>query len=558
MRNSATSSAITRAVLAGLAAAVLLITGGVDARAGGVGAPTGGTGGAPVGGPQVPTYTKVTCIPGQVYSGQPLTPCTATTYAHDGTVLASPPVDYTDNVFATSDTSKARYSADYVDRSGTYAASSTTGTFDIAKAPASATVSCPPSVLYTGSPVTPCTAIVKAGGAVTSVDVRYTNNTGPGLATAAPDLGLYRDPNFYITNSSQAQFTIGATTTVTVSCTAGSTYTGSALTPCSATATASDGFRADVPVTYGNNTNAGTATASATYAGDGTGGHLGSTGSTTFAIAQAPSFVAVTCPVSVTYTGADLTPCTITATGAGSLTDVPRIKYSVNRDAGTAEAYGYYSGDDNHLSSNSRNTFTIDKAPVVVTVTCPSSADFTGAPLSPCTASVTGAGGLAITATVTYSSNVYAGTATASATFAGDANHLSGTSPATTFQVKGFTLIGYDAPLEHGPGDVVVWNQVMAGSSVPLKFRALLPDGTPITSTGVLGATFTATPVACVAHPPLEGGVPTVIDPSNLKFDAGSGRFVLRWKTSRSALGCYRVTTTSADHTQLSTFIVLR
>ena len=59
---------------------------------------------------------------------------------------------------------------------------------------------------------------------------------------------------------------------------------------------------------------------------------------------------------------------------------------------------------------------------------------FTGSALTPCTASVSGAGGLSQTLTVSYSENTNAGTATALASYAGDANHL-GSSDSKTFTI---------------------------------------------------------------------------------------------------------------------------
>ena len=53
----------------------------------------------------------------------------------------------------------------------------------------------------------------------------------------------------------------------------------------------------------------GTATASATYAGDAN--HFGSSGSATFAIGKAPSSVTVICPLTAqTYTGSAIEACT--------------------------------------------------------------------------------------------------------------------------------------------------------------------------------------------------------------------------------------------------------
>ena len=57
-----------------------------------------------------------------------------------------------------------------------------------------------------------------------------------------------------------------APTTTTAACTNGPfTYTGAVQTPCSATVTGAGGLNQSLTVSYTNNTNAGTATASATY-----------------------------------------------------------------------------------------------------------------------------------------------------------------------------------------------------------------------------------------------------------------------------------------------------
>ena len=65
-----------------------------------------------------------------------------------------------------------------------------------------------------------------------------------------------------------------------------------------------------------------------------------------------------------------------------------------------------------------------------MTVTCPASVTYNGAAQTPCTATVTGAGGLSQSLTVNYTNNTNVGTATASASFAGDANHAAGSNSA--------------------------------------------------------------------------------------------------------------------------------
>jgi len=152
----------------------------------------------------------------------------------------------------------------------------------------------------------------------------------------------------------------------------------------------------------------------------------------------------------LTYTGLALTPCTAAVTGAGGLNQSLAVSYSDNTAAGTAKASASYAGA-NHLDSSDWKTFTIAKAPSVTTLTCPGSVMHTGSPIQPCTAAVTGAGGLSGTPTISYSNNTFVGTATASATWSEGANH-NGSSDAKTFaiapatatcNVTGYTLF-YD------------------------------------------------------------------------------------------------------------------
>lgn len=80
-----------------------------------------------------------------------------------------------------------------------------------------------------------------------------------------------------------------------------------------------------------------------------------------FTISQASSITTVTCPASVPYTGAALTPCSATVTGAGlSLTPTPT--YANNTNAGTATASYTYAGDTNHTGSSDSKSFTISQA----------------------------------------------------------------------------------------------------------------------------------------------------------------------------------------------------
>src|SRR4029079_1636061 len=125
----------------------------------------------------------------------------------------------------------------------------------------------------------------------------------------------------------------------------------------------------------------------------------------------------------VTSPGSAPQPCAANVTGAGGLDETVTVTYSDNTNAGTATASANYDGDANHKPSSDSKTFTIEKADSTTTVSCPASVTFNGSAQEPCSANVTGAGGLDETVRVTYSDNTNAGTATASAGYDGDANH---------------------------------------------------------------------------------------------------------------------------------------
>src|SRR5436190_8747620 len=324
------------------------------------------------------------------------------------------------------------------------AATDVARSFAIAKAGSSTSVSCNAGPFtYTGSPHTPCTASVSGiGGLNQSLSVDYTSNTNAGTATAS---ATYAGDANHNGSSDSKTFTIDkADSTVTISCPDSRTFTGEAIEPCSAAATGAGGLNATLSVSYSGNINAGTASAAASYAGDGN--HTGSTGSGTFTIAKAASSVSVDCPPSVTYSGSALEPCTAKATGVGGLSADLTVSYSQNTNAGTSNAVASYGGDANHTGSSGSSTFAISKAPSSVKVTCPAMQTYTGSALAPCSAKVTGAGGLNNDVAVSYTGNLNAGTANASASFTGDANH-DGSSDSATFTIeKASSTVALDCP----------------------------------------------------------------------------------------------------------------
>ena len=307
---------------------------------------------------------------------------------------------------------------------------SSASTVSATTASSAVTVTCS-SATYTGSALTPCTATVNGtGGFSQSLTPSYSNNTNVGLASAGAN---FPGNTNFSSSIGGAEFSIGqASSSVAIDCTGYYTYNGSAQTPCTAGATGQE-LSQPLTVSYSSNTSAGTATASASFAGDTN--HTGNSNSTTFTIHQASSTVAVSCTGGpFTYNGSPQTPsCTASVTGAGGLSQpVTPVTFSNNTNAGTATAGASFSGDTNHTGNTGSTTFTIGQAGSTVTVTCTAGPfTYTGSPLTPCSAtSSTGA-----PLTPTYSNNTNVGTATASATFAGDTND-SGSSSSATFTIR--------------------------------------------------------------------------------------------------------------------------
>lgn len=129
------------------------------------------------------------------------------------------------------------------------------------------------------------------------------------------------------------------------------------------------------------------------------------------------------------YTGTAIKPCTAEATGAGlSPIDVTAsLAYTDNIKVGTATANARWAGDDNHFNSAGSATFAITKAASYTVVTCTVGPFvYNGSAFTPCSAPVTGVGGLIQSLTVSYPDNTNTGTATASVLYMGDATRADG------------------------------------------------------------------------------------------------------------------------------------
>ena len=173
------------------------------------------------------------------------------------------------------------------------------------------------------------------------------------------------------------KLTIGqASSTVTIDCSAGApyTYTGSAQTPC--TAKASGVGMTDVSLTgsllYSDNTNAGTAGASVSWAGDAN--HTGNNASTTFSIGQRTLQVTASSPAAGHY--GDAVPA-VTPSYIGFVLSEDETDLTTAPTCSTAYTQGSVPGDyatncsggvsGNYAFSYVAGSFHVDKAPLQVT-----------------------------------------------------------------------------------------------------------------------------------------------------------------------------------------------
>ncbi len=143
------------------------------------------------------------------------------------------------------------------------------GNFTITAVDQTAIVTAPLSVLYDGLPHS-ATVSCSGGGLASNISTGGSptqTNAGTYAVTAncpaaAPNYNASAGVaagNFIITKA-------GSSTSI--SCPASVSYTGAPLTPCTALVTRVANANTTTPITYGNNTNPGTATANATYPGD--------------------------------------------------------------------------------------------------------------------------------------------------------------------------------------------------------------------------------------------------------------------------------------------------
>ena len=308
----------------------------------------------------------------------------------------------------------------------------------IAQAGSVTAVTCPVSVVYSGLAQTPCeVSVIGAGGLELSPAATYGANIGVGTASA--EYSFAGDTN-HTASFDSASFDITPAPLTVDFVAAGKVYdttTDATITSCTvATFLLDDDVSCDASGATATFASADAGTRAVTASGFGLTGDdaanyeiIGVT-PTSAAISKAPSMVTVDCTAGApfTFSGVAQTPCTAEATGIGlAPIDVTgSLIYGDNLHAGTATADAAWPGDANHDGDTGSSTFDIARASSSTSVGFEAGPYvYRGTPFT-ATAHVTGVGGLSESVNVDYSgdcTNVTLGGCTASATFAGDADH---------------------------------------------------------------------------------------------------------------------------------------
>ena len=243
------------------------------------------------------------------------------------------------------------------------------------------TLSSIPSATYTGNAITPSVTLTQSGKTLTQgthFTVSCTNNTNPGTATVT----ITGKGNF--TGERTSTFTISkqSVNNLTISSISDQKYTGSAITP---SVTVKNGSKTlvkdtDYTITYSNNIEPGTASATITCKGN-------YTGSKTVNFTIIPKQMSeVSCSYTSTfyYTGSRITPDVTVKSGSYVLTEGTdyTVSYSNNTNVGTAKIT--LTGIGTHFTGTKDLTFQIKPITVsMATFTVKGTYTYTGSAITP-------------------------------------------------------------------------------------------------------------------------------------------------------------------------------
>ena len=312
-------------------------------------------------------------------------------------------------------------------------------------------------------------------------------NYTPGGVLPPKDVGIYlitvtcgAGLATFNTVSASAGIVISAIpATINISCPAAVAYTGSPITPCTATVTA-PGLTQSATPEYTANVNAGTATATVNFAGTGSIGAASATKA--FQITTSPSAVTMSCAISVVYNTAVQSPCEAAVSGVGGFRQPVTVSYSPSlpKLPGSYSATATFVASGNFQASTSTKTFTVAKAPATATAGSGGMLPGGTVPTLPCV--VTGlfaseAGTVTCTTSVPTPLALGQNATTAVVTPANPANYVV-TSAEGTFTV-GFVQVGcFGPPLL--PPIPPQSSGVTKGATITVTCKLLSPSGGPV------------------------------------------------------------------------------
>jgi hypothetical protein len=467
----------------------------------------------------------------------------APTVTGDGAVTyaASAPCSISGTtVTMNSGTGSCTVTATLVDGANYAGTTSNTLTIQAAKAPGSISITGPSTLTYnTSGGITPTLTgdgAVTYGltGPCTISGTTVTMTSGTGSCTVTATLG---DGTNYAGTSS-APLTIAATKAAgSISITGPSTLTyntSGGITPT---------LTGDGAVTYGltgpctisgttvtMTSGTGSCTVTATL---GTGTNFSGNSSNTVSIAAVKAGATLTlAPASLSWSY-DGTPKSVTVTTAPTGLAVS-ITYNGSPTApaaaGTYPVVATLANAD--YSGSATGSLVIAAVSSATLVTCPTSVLYTGSAQTPCSAGVTGTGGLNQSLPVTYASNVV-GTATASAVYPGGLNWTP-SSDSKTFKILYVQTGCFSSPVYNVMPDSK--SAQRKGSNLPIKCTLTTASGAPVTNaTGdiqIMDAGTTA------SNPPIRTGN-IVLTLTNVFKYSNSGNYAYGLDTSGLISGHY-------------------
>lgn len=313
---------------------------------------------------------------------------------------------------------------------------------NVIKAPSTTTITCPESMTYTGSPITPCSVTVVGEGGLSLTPIpSYTSNTNVGTVTATytfeGDSNHNESTNsktFEIAKAQQAALTTRPQTITYPELFENLTTTGgSGEGLVTYTVTTEGTAKCSISESNLNYTNAGTCTVTATKAGDANYLEV-SSAPQTFTINKVDAVINISGYNNIydgSAHGATGTAVGIESTPA-DLNSLLHLGDSFTNTPGGI-ANWTFDGNDNYNSNSGNTNITITSSTSTTTITCPESMTYTGLAIEPCTVIVTAIGATNPSVTISYSQNINVGTATATASYSDGNNSQS--SDTKTFDI---------------------------------------------------------------------------------------------------------------------------